>query len=154
VILFWLLPLFVGLHIFEEFVYPGGFSLWYQNYKPSLAASITPRFLIIVNAILVLLTIIPIVIGTRPYGVALWLAIAAVLFGNSTFHIRGAFVSQKYSPGVVTSVLFYLPLSVVGFWFFISNGRASLGTALSSLVIGLSYQWFSSYNHRRRSRNL
>lgn len=37
------------LHIFEEFVYPGGFAEWDRNYRPAVRKSITPRFHIIVN---------------------------------------------------------------------------------------------------------
>ena len=58
-ILLWLLPLAAILHIIEEFVFPGGFAAWYRNYKVSLAASFTARYLVIVNVILVVLCTLP-----------------------------------------------------------------------------------------------
>src|SRR5262249_24313300 len=44
-----------SLHIFEEFAWPGGFADWYRRYKPGRAKSLTPRFLIIINGLLLVL---------------------------------------------------------------------------------------------------
>jgi len=149
--LFWLLPLSVILHITEEFVYPGGFRQWYQSYKPSIASSITIRFLVSVNTILVIVSIIPILIGPNPQGIALWLTVVAILFSNSLFHIVGSIKSRNYCPGVITSVILYIPISLSGYWYFLSTEQASMGTAIFAFVLGSSYQWWSLYNHRRRS---
>ena len=43
----------VILHIFEEFVYPGGFVAWYRRYRAD-ASRITTRFLVIINAALLI----------------------------------------------------------------------------------------------------
>ena len=151
-ILFWILPLAVVLHITEEFVFPGGFRKWYQSYRPSIASSLTNGFLITVNSILVVICFIPILIGLTPQGVALWLTIVVILFSNSLFHIGSGIKSRHYNPGSITSIIFYLPIALYGYWFYISTGQASLGTALIALLIGSSYQWWSLSNHRRRSR--
>jgi hypothetical protein len=45
----WALLGAVILHIFEEFVYPGGFVAWYRRYRVD-ASRITTRFLVIINA--------------------------------------------------------------------------------------------------------
>jgi hypothetical protein len=39
-------------HIFEEFVFPGGFMSWYRRYRGPAAASVNPRFLVIINFVL------------------------------------------------------------------------------------------------------
>jgi hypothetical protein len=49
----WLPLIAAGLHIVEEFVFPGGFTAWYRSYRRQ-ARRITPRFLVIVNAGLLL----------------------------------------------------------------------------------------------------
>ena len=152
-ILFWLLPLVAALHIVEEFIFPGGFRVWYQHYRPSIAPSLTTRFLITVNSILIVVGLIPILIGMTPQGIALWLTVTAVLFSNSLFHIAALFKSQRYNPGVTTSVFLYLPLSLLGYWFFLSTRQASIGTASVSFILGSSYQWWSLYNHTRRSKS-
>ena len=151
-ILLWLLPLIVLLHIVEEFLFPGGFRAWYQSYRPEIASSLTVRFLIIINAILIIVSIIPILMGTTQYGVAFWLTIVAILFSNALFHIVAGFRSKAYNPGLITSLLLYLPLSIFGYWYFVSTTQASLETAGVSFILGASYQWWSLYNHKRRSQ--
>lgn len=151
-IFFWLLPLVVVLHITEEFAFPGGFRLWYQNYKPSIGPSLTNGFLVTVNSLLIAACVISIILGTSPQGVAFWQTVAAILFSNSLFHIVGGVKSQQYCPGIITSIVLYLPLSLYGYWFFITTEQASTGTAIFSFILGSSYQWWSLYNHRRRSK--
>ncbi|HEX6791421.1 MAG TPA: hypothetical protein VF247_08945 [Candidatus Krumholzibacteria bacterium] len=43
------------LHITEEFFLPGGFADWDRRYRPALARSITTRFHVIINALLLVL---------------------------------------------------------------------------------------------------
>lgn len=150
-ILFWLLPSVVAFHIAEEFIFPGGFRVWYQSYRPSIASSVTTRFLITVNSILVAVCFIPILIGTTPESIALWLTVTAILLSNSLFHIAALFKSHRYNPGIATSIFLYLPLSLSGYWYFLSTQQATTGTAAVSFILGSSYQWWSPYNHRRRS---
>jgi hypothetical protein len=148
---FWFLPVAAFLHITEEFIFPGGFVPWYRNYKPSVSPGITVTYLAIVNAVLVIACLLPLALGPLR-AVALWLAMASVVFVNALFHIRGTIQTRQYSPGVFTSVVLYIPLSLYGYWFVLSRHYASVGTAVSSAVIGPAYWWFSSFNHSRRAR--
>ncbi len=149
--LFWLLPVAAILHITEEFIFPGGFVAWYRNYRHAVSSSITATYLVVVNAIFVIACLLPFALGPLR-GVALWLTMASVVFVNALFHIRGSIQTGQYSPGVVTSVLMYIPLSIYGYWFLLSKHYASAGTAVSSALIGMGYWWVSSFNHRRRAR--
>jgi len=151
-ILFWLLPLIVLLHIVEEFLFPGGFRRWYQSYRPEIASSLTVRFLVTINVILIVVSILPILMGTTPYAVAFWLTIVAILFSNALFHIMAGINAKAYNPGLISSLLLYLPLSIFGYWYFVSTAQASLETAGISFILGASYQWWSLYNHKRRSQ--
>lgn len=110
----WVLPLCIILHIIEEFVFPGGFMLWYQKYKPAIASSIKPRFLIIVNALLLLVCINPINNVYTYSGIIWWLCIVSILAVNVFFHIKGTIESKMYSPGTITCILLYLPLTIYG----------------------------------------
>lgn len=150
--LFWFLPLAAVLHIAEEFVLPGGFRIWYQKYRPAIASSLTTRFLVITNITLVVMCILPVLMGTTTQSVALWLTIVAILFSNSLFHVTASIKSRRYSPGIITSVIFYIPLTFWGYWFFLSTSQASTETAIFAFALGSLYQWWSLYNHRRRAR--
>jgi hypothetical protein len=122
-ILYWLPAICVGLHVFEEFVWPGGFLPWYRAYRPELAASLTVRFIIIVNVLLLLFALLLAAFGANSSrGVSAWLALMAALACNGIFHVRGMIRSKQYSPGVATGVLLYIPLCAWGYWFFVAGG--------------------------------
>src|SRR4029077_13703917 len=103
------------LHIFEEFVWPGGFAAWYRRYKPERAKSITARFLVIINVLFLILCYDAGAARLRPFGAALWLTVAALLAGNAVWHLIGAVKTRSYSPGLVSGLLLYIPLAVVGY---------------------------------------
>ena len=150
--LFWG-PLGVAsLHICEEFIYPGGFAAWYRRYKPSRMASITPRFLIVVNGLLLIACYDVGVLGPRPSGVALWLTIMALLAANAGWHVVGAVKTHSYSPGLVTGLLLYVPLAVYGYLRFLGSGEASVATAIVAGLLGASYQIWTDAIHRWRTR--
>jgi hypothetical protein len=111
--IFWLPFTFAALHIFEEFAWPGGFAAWYRSYHPYVAASLTPRFLIVANAICLAASFLLGCMGPSwSRSLSLWLILAALLAANAVFHVLGVFRLRRYSPGVVTGVLLYFPLCV------------------------------------------
>jgi hypothetical protein len=75
----WLPLMAATLHIAEEFVFPGGFPGWYRAYRTE-PSRITPRFLFIVNAALLIIACLNIgLLGREPLGIVYWLTISAVL---------------------------------------------------------------------------
>lgn len=150
----WSLAGAASLHILEEFVFPGGFKSWWRAYRPETAASVSDRFLIMINLLLVAFSaaVALAVQAPRGNGVAAWLALAALLFSNATFHIIGAIQSRSYSPGMITGTVLYIPIAIYGFAYFLRSGRASATTALVAAIIGGSYHFISFANHRRRTR--
>ena len=57
-VVLWFPALAVAAHIFEEFVWPGGFAEWYRRYPPGSTVTVTTRFLVLMNAILVVLALV------------------------------------------------------------------------------------------------
>jgi len=152
-ILFWILPISVLLHITEEFIYPGGFLDWDRNYRPGIAKSTHPRFLIIINVLLFAICFNPILSGLTNGGIVWWLSIVSILLVNSYFHIKGVIVLKRYSPGVITSIFIYIPLTLFGYWYFISTRQVTWLNAILCLSVGIFYHLFSSFNPLRRKRN-
>ena len=139
------------LHIFEEFVFPGGFPEWDRKYRPAIRASITPRFHVVINAVLLVVCAAVAVARGTAQGVAAWLTVAALLAANAVFHLLGMRRTRSYSPGIVTAWALYVPMAAYGFRYFIRSGQASLGTAISAAVIGASYHLWASMMHRARA---
>lgn len=151
-VLFWLPAICVALHVSEEFFWPGGFSEWFRAYRPENKLSFTPHFAFWINALLVAATIVLGIAGSEwSRGASLWLTIAAILGGNSLLHLRGVWRTRRYSPGVVTGTLLYVPLCLGGYWYFVANGMVTLPMATFSFVVGVSYDFWSMMNHRRRA---
>src|SRR3954469_11065613 len=147
----WLPILAVGAHLVEEFVWPGGFASWYRWYRPERASSVTPRFLIFVNAALVILALLPLLLGPTPRGLAFWLIVAAIGAANAVFHAWATIRRKTYSPGVVTGIAVYGPLLAVGWHELVATGRVSAGTTIEAVAIGVGFHLWSAWNHSRRA---
>ena len=149
----WMLLVAVAAHVVEEFVWPGGFGPWYRRQYPDRAASLTPGFLVRINALLVVLAAVAGVQGIGPRGVALWLTLASICAANGIFHLLATIRSRTYSPGLVTGMLLYVPLAIYGFSSLLRSGQATAGTAVVAGLVGPAYHVYSAAKHRRRSRN-
>jgi hypothetical protein len=152
-LLAWSLTVAALIHICEEFLFPGGFKEWWLACRPDIRASVTDRFLVIINGILVLFSanVARAAQARRGNGVAAWLALAALLAGNAVFHVVGAIQTRRYSPGMISGILLYIPLAVYGYLYFLRSGRVSGTVALIAALIGGSYYFISLANHRRRA---
>jgi uncharacterized protein with HXXEE motif len=166
----WWAPLVAAaLHIGEEFVYPGGFAEWDRAYRPEIRASITSGLHLVVNALflfgcaMVGISGAPggavVVAGLRfrsaiPESLAVpaWLALAALLFSNAVFHLVGSFQTRRISPGVRTGLLLYMPLALIGYWYFLRTDQVSVGAAIVSAAVGGSYHLWAAMAHRWRAR--
>jgi len=164
----WLLPLAAALvHIFEEFVYPGGFAEWDRNYRPNIRKSITRRFHIVINVALIVacinialagygerLRLGPINAGSgvpMRFAPLAWLALVALFFSNAVFHLRGTMISGKRSPGVISGVGIYIPMAVYGYFYFVSTGLVAPWLAVVAALVGSSYHFWAAIMHKRRA---
>ena len=154
-LLAWSLTIAVLIHVFEEFAFPGGFRNWWCNYRPDIASSVTTGYLIMINAVLVLMSMLIAVAAEarRGNGVAAWLTLAALLAGNAIFHLVGAVQTKRYSPGMISGALLYIPLAIYGYIHFLRIGRTSWQTATIAAVLGGSYYFISLANHHRRAHS-
>jgi len=150
----WLPAGAVAAHLIEEFVWPGGFAAWYRHYPPGTNATVTPRFLVTVNAVFVALALMPPVFGATARGLTFWMVVAAIAATNAVFHLFATLRTRTYSPGVITGVLLYLPLAFVGATSLIRDPQVAPGTVAQAIVIALAYQVWSSWNHRRHALTL
>ena len=139
-------------HMVEEFVYPGGFMRWSHRARTSIRASITPRYLVLINALLLVLCYDVGALDGRPFGVALWLGVGALLFANAVWHVVWAVRRASYSPGMVTGVVLYVPLVVYGYMWYIKSGQTTPFGIAVPLAVGSSFQFWANLAHRFRSR--
>jgi hypothetical protein len=137
-----LLPAAIMLHVTEEFLFPGGFIEWYQELVPSKTKGVRPGYLVWINTLMIGVCVVPVALGSIR-GVNVWYCVTALAGINAIFHIAGVFKLKKYSPGVVTGVLLYLPLFAIGSWTLLSSGEISWLRAGIMLGVAVGYHIFS-----------
>ena len=137
------------LHMTEEFVYPGGFAAWYRRYRVE-ASRITPRFLVIINGALLVACVNLALLGRTLPGAVYWLTIATLMCSNGIWHAWASYRSGGYSPGVLTGMMIYVPLTVYGYTEFLRSGVVPIYVALTAGIVGGSYQLWSALYHKRR----
>jgi Protein of unknown function with HXXEE motif len=138
-------------HECEEFAWPGGFRDWYVRYSPHVERSMTTRFLVLINTIVPLAAAIAGVYFAAPWARFLWLAVASGVAINALWHIQATVRGRRYSPGVITGALVYLPLATYAFAHFVSCGWVSPRNALTAAAYGAVY-WILSEGRKLLNR--
>lgn len=125
------------IHVFEEYVYPGGFSDALKNLNPKAAHLVTPRFNVIVNGLFLLLCVAGAIVGTT--GLVLSLSVASLVLINAGLHIRGSIVARRYYPGTISAALLYVPIAVYAYALFLSSGQFTWLEAIQAILLGALY---------------
>jgi hypothetical protein len=127
---------FAVLHVTEEYVFPGGFMEWAKGKIPRVAERITVKMAIVVNGIFLLLCFAGVLFGGRYPMFAL--SIAGLILVNGIIHVLSSIVTKSYSPGLITSLVLYIPYSVYSFFYF----NISITGALTLMLYGFLYHLF------------
>ncbi|OKS89131.1 HXXEE domain-containing protein [Mucilaginibacter polytrichastri] len=147
----WLLPFAIIAHIIEEFVFPGGFIKWYRDSRPDIAASITKSRHTVINIVYIVLSFIPLLLGPAIQGISWLLALTSIAAVNALFHILGSARTKTYSPGEVTAMFIYLPLTIYINWELLATHAITLDYAGKCFLVGIAYHIWSAYSHRQRA---
>lgn len=126
-----------AVHIFEEYVYPGGFPNGLETLLPRAAHLFTPRFHLIVNGLFLLVCLSSTLIGKA--NLVLSLSAFSLIFANAMLHIRGAIVTKRYYPGVITGALVYIPLAIYAYSMFLVSRQLTWLQGGLSVLLGVSY---------------
>jgi hypothetical protein len=134
-------------HIFEEFVWPGGFADWYRRYRTN-ASRVTTRMLVIVNGVLLAACVNYGLEAETELGAAALLGLSTLLCSNGLWHAWASVRTHTVSPGVVTGVMLYIPLMIVEGNGYLRGGKTPLWAAGVAMLVGGSYQGWSALYHR------
>jgi hypothetical protein len=136
----WVFAALVGaaaVHIFEEYVYPGGFSDALRRLLPRATHLFTRKFHVVVNGLLFVLSLASAFIGKS--NLVLSLSVFGLVFANAVLHIRGAIVTKRYYPGVISGALIYIPLAVYAYAVFLSSRQLTWLQGGLSFLLGMMY---------------
>lgn len=138
----WISLITLFIHQFEEYRYPGYFpgmmnTVMFSSKKPD-------RYPLNTNTALIVNT----VVGWLIYFLAavftkslIWIGIATILvsLGNFVahtfvFNIKG---KTKYNPGMLTAIIFFLPISVYFFYIVLTQNLATLTDWILGIIFGI-----------------
>ena len=132
------LPIAGGIHIFEEYVYPGGFQNALSKAVPRMATPFfTPKFHLVINSLFIVMCFASAFIGET--NLILSMSVISLIFVNSVMHIRGVLVTKKYYPGVISGALIYIPFAIYAYSVFLSSGQLTWIQASISFLLGVLY---------------
>ena len=134
---------FVALlfHQFEEYVFPGGFKMFYNesiwNKNPITTSPLTNKGILMVN----------IIVAWTAYGLAaiisertlsLTIGLAMVTLVNGLLHTMMFVLLRKYNPGFYTGLFICIPLGLyILFRFYNEVPRSHYSAGIGVFVIGL-----------------
>jgi hypothetical protein len=125
------------VHVFEEYVYPGGFADALRRLLPRATHLFTRKFHGVVNGLLFVLCLAGAFIGRS--NLVLSLSVFGLVFANAVLHIRGAIVTKRYYPGVISGALIYIPLAVYAYAVFLSLRELTWLQGGLSFLLGVLY---------------
>ncbi len=135
--LIWLMPAAFALHIVEE--YRGGFPVWVTHV---LGGSFNNLAFAFNNAaFLVIMVGLTVWVGRSFSWLAIFLLTAWAsgnIFWDGLFHVITTAQFDRYSPGLITSSVLYLPISLIIGTATLQSEALSVKAFLGALAVGLS----------------
>ncbi|HFN5283896.1 TPA: HXXEE domain-containing protein [Pseudomonas aeruginosa] len=137
----WALPAAYALHIPEE--YFTGFPTWVSRH---MYASMDDLEFWTNNSLFMAIIVSLALWASRsrsPIAAFVFLSWASGnLFWNFIFHLVTTITADSYSPGLVTAVLLYYPISIWAGVLAVRDGRLSLGGVIGAFSIGAGLMMF------------
>ncbi len=133
-------------HQFEEYRYPGYFPgmVNYAMYRSTLPDRypLNTQTSLIINTTGWFLYAIAIFVGQN----AIWFCTAVILISVGNFIVHTFVFNIKgktfYNPGMITSIIFFLPLSVYYFYFIITKFNTSPTEIIAGILTGIFFNIF------------
>ena len=137
-IIFWAFVVAACIHVVEEYFFPGGFLETVKRFNPRIAPFATVRFTVLINGLFLVLCLVGAIVARQ--NLIFSLSIAGLLLVNALTHLGGTIKMKRYVPGVVTSLLLYLPLSLYAYYSFGMARQITLAEGAITIIIGALYQ--------------
>lgn len=133
--LIWLMPAVFAVHIVEE--YGAGFPGWVST---MFGQPMAPDTFLFNNAgFMVILLGLTIWAAARPSALSAFLLLSWAsgnLFWNFVFHLATTVIFDRFSPGLVTGTLLYLPVSVAVAWAALSQRVLPVAAFVVAMAVG------------------
>ena len=134
--LLWVATLAYGVHMLEETIYN-----WHDWVRTVLKVDAEWSEFYMVNAIVIVLGASCAMVGWKNPAFALLLP-AFMVVNATIFHIIPVIVTRIFSPGVITAVLLFLPVTGYIYYTALQDGVLTSGSVWVSSIGGLLLMFF------------
>ncbi|GAB3428548.1 HXXEE domain-containing protein [Niabella aquatica] len=135
-----LFPATYLIHIAEEYWFGERFFNWLNHFA---GARMTANSFLVLNAICLIIMIAACVIALYRRDIRIPLVLAGIILSNALLHLIGSIVTNSYSPGLVSALLLWLPLSLR--WLLRYQPTVSTPKKISCLAAGILIQVMVSF---------
>jgi hypothetical protein len=134
---FWYLAAASGVHVVEEYLWPGGFLESAKEIAPEAFEHASLPIIVGVNASMIIGCIFGALMRKRNpvHG----LAMASLLLVNSILHTGASLKLKRYAPGLATGLVLYVPLSLRAFAWYMKSPEYKRSVAVRAAIQGLAY---------------
>jgi Protein of unknown function with HXXEE motif len=131
----WLFPITYVLHVGEEFLGGGGYSLYLENLR---GIHLSPTTFLMSQGIGLVLMVVGVILSRRLNFPNLFcVMLGSVVLVNCLTHTVQTLFHRTYVPGLVTAILVWLPLGIVTLHHFkdsMSQVRFGIGVAIGVAI--------------------
>ena len=132
--IFWLILASSMAHVVEEYV--GGWVKFVRSFDNPISQISTGVFYV-VNLIFIFLCLLAALLNLSFFVFSL--SIVALVFMNALIHLGGTIKFRRYTPGVATATLFYLPISLYAYYLYDEAGLLALTNVALSTLLGVGW---------------
>lgn len=133
-LLLWALPVFLSIHVVEEFGYPGGFIQWMAAHNPRRIKS--TWYYIAINSAGIVVGILIALTAKDAVGYCIFVFTVTFMATNGLSHLIAAIQEKRYCPGCVTGPLLFMPLAVVSYWKFLTDNLMNWQSLVINAFLG------------------
>ena len=123
------------VHIVEEYWCGERFFIWLNHF---VGARMTAKSFLLLNGIFFFIMITACAIALYRGDERIPMVLASIILSNALLHLIGSIATNSYSPGLVSALLLWMPLSLT--WLLSYQPTISAPKKIACFAIGLSIQ--------------
>lgn len=128
------------VHIVEEYWCGEQFFIWLNHFA---GARMTAKSFLLLNGIFFFIMIMACAIALYRRDDRVPLVLASIILSNAFLHLIGSIATNSYSPGLISALLLWLPLSLI--WLLRYQPTVSAPKKIACIAIGLLIQVIVSF---------
>jgi hypothetical protein len=116
------------VHVVEEYL-----GDWVGSVQKVMPGVTLAQF-VVVNAAFLALSIVSAIVGMA--NLVFSLSVVSLVFINALIHLGATVSMRRYSPGVASAILFYVPLAFLAYYLAARSRQLTLSSSVGAVLLG------------------